>query len=91
MISFAGLKDVDLDLLLRITSFLSTVEWGVVRSSAVRASANSSRASDAIFFGLKSFVWISYHCDRAIRPWHLEFHISVVWYSMEPCEFFTPQ
>ena len=49
-ISSAGLKEVDLDLLSRITSSLSTVEHSMVNSSAERASDNASRASAAVLF-----------------------------------------
>ena len=46
----AGLKEVDLDLLSKITSSLSTVDHRVVNSSAARASDNASRAKDAVLF-----------------------------------------
>ena len=47
-ISSAGLKEVDLGRLSRITSSLSTVERNAVNSSAARASDNASRARDVI-------------------------------------------
>ena len=49
-ISSAGLKEVDLGLLLSITSSLSTVERSAVSSSAARASDNASRASAEVLF-----------------------------------------
>ena len=55
-ISFAGLKEVDLDLLSSITSSLSTVERSVVHSSAERASDNASRANAAVLFSAQSAV-----------------------------------
>ena len=47
-ISSASLKEVDLDLLSRITSSLSTMDRRVVDSSAARASDSASRAKDAV-------------------------------------------
>ena len=41
---------MDLDLLSRITSSLSTMDHKVVSSSAARASDSASRAKDAVFF-----------------------------------------
>ena len=53
-ISSAGLKEVDLGRLSRITSSLSTVERGAVNSSVARASDNASRARDAVLFSARS-------------------------------------
>ena len=49
-ISSAALKEVDLDLLSRIASSLSTVAHKVVNSSVDRASDSASRAKDAVLF-----------------------------------------
>ena len=53
-ISSAGLKEVDLGHLSRITSSLSTMERNAVNSSAARASDNASRARDAVLFSARS-------------------------------------
>ena len=53
-ISFAGLKEVDLDHLSSITSSLSTVERNAGNSSAARASDNASRAKAAVLFSTRS-------------------------------------
>ena len=53
-ISSAGLKEVDLGLLSRITLSLSTVECSAVSSSATRASDNASRASAGVLFSARS-------------------------------------
>ena len=65
-ISFAGLKEVDLDLLSSITSSLSTVERSAVNSSAARASDNASRASAAVLFTARSAV--SQSLARVVIP-----------------------
>ena len=49
-ISSAGLKEVDLGRLSKITSSLSTMENNAVNSLATRASDNASRESDAVLF-----------------------------------------
>ena len=53
-ISSAGLKEVDLGHLSKITSCLSTMERNAVNSSAARASDNASRAMDAVLFLARS-------------------------------------
>ena len=57
MISFAGLKDVDLGLLVRITSSLSTVDRSVVNSSAAKVSARAPRASAAVLFSARRAIF----------------------------------
>ena len=54
IISSAGLKEVDLDLLSSITLSLSTVERSAVNSSVTRASDSASRASAAVLFSARS-------------------------------------
>ena len=65
-ISSAGLKEVDLGRLSRITSSLSTIERSVVNSSAVRASDSASRARDAVLFSARSAM--SGSLTRVIIP-----------------------
>src|SRR5215216_1204454 len=55
-ISFAGLKEVDLGLLSRITSSLSTVERRLVSSLTARESDSASRARDAVLFSAQSAI-----------------------------------
>ena len=54
MISSAGLKEVDFDLLVRMTSSASTFDHRVVNSLAARASDNASKAKDAVLFSARS-------------------------------------
>ena len=65
-ISSAGLKEVDLGRLSKITSSLSTVERSAVNSSAARASDNASRARDAVLFSARSAM--SGSLTRVIMP-----------------------
>ena len=53
-ISSAGLKEVDLGRLSKITSSLSTVERRVVSSLAARASDKALRAREAVLFSAQS-------------------------------------
>jgi len=54
MISSAGLKEVDFDLLARMTSSASTFDRRVVSSSAARAPGNASKAKDVVLFSARS-------------------------------------
>ena len=64
--SSAGLKEVDLGHLSKITSSLSTVERTAVNSSAARDSDNASRARDAVLFSAQSAM--SGSLARVIMP-----------------------
>ena len=65
-ISSAGLKEVDLDRLLSITSSLSNVERNAVNSSVARASDNALRARAAVLFSARSAMYGS--LARVIIP-----------------------
>ena len=55
-ISSAGLKEVELGLLSRITSSLSTAECRVVSSSARMALDSATRAKDVVLFSAQSAI-----------------------------------
>jgi len=85
-ISSACLKEVDLDLLLMITSCLSTMEHSAVSSSAARASDSASRSRDAVFiFSAECYVRITADSDNTIGPGHFEIHIFVMRDSLKAC------
>src|SRR3989337_647678 len=65
-ISSAGLKEVDLRHLSKITSSLSIVERSAVNSSAARASDNASRVRYAVLFSARSAMSVS--VTRVIIP-----------------------
>ena len=66
-ISSAGLNEVDLGHLSRITSSLSTLEHSAVNSSAARASDSARRASDAVLLHI-SVVRYSLEACKSIPP-----------------------